>query len=82
MYVTTVVLAAVCCRTASVSLLAARSSYAGAVRILHEYYLPLLPLAAAVELTINTYVCHRWILRRLIDSTAVARNSRSKSFVR
>ena len=81
MNVTTVVLAAVCCRTASVSLLAARSN-AGAVRILHEYYLPLLPLAAAVELTINTYVCHRWILRRLIDSTAVARNSRSKSFVR
>ena len=44
------------CRTAAASLLAACSSYASAVRILHEHYLPLLPLAAAVELTIHTSV--------------------------
>ena len=54
-YTTVAVLAAEYCRTAA-SLLAACSSYASAVRILHEHYLPLLQLAAAVELTIHTSV--------------------------
>ena len=56
-----VVLADVYCRVAA-SLLAACRSYAGAECILHENYLPLLPLAAAVELTIHTSVCHRFVM--------------------
>ena len=55
-YITVVVLAAAYCRTAAASQLAVCSSYATAVRILHEHYLPLPPLAAAVELTIHTSV--------------------------
>ena len=55
-YITVVVLTAAYCRTVAASLLAACSSYASAGRILHDHYLPLLPLAAALELTIHTSV--------------------------